>query len=148
MIPPRKTTLAERKRGLAAVEKLLGPPDDRIGLPPTAQREAAEIARARMAEDRPPAPAMVADAARYAAALGLTKEGGRWRGQCIECALPDSLTLTPRAQRVECSCDSGICNVFEIEAAIDGRLSQLGVMGFRSWSWKAAALALKKGGVA
>jgi hypothetical protein len=143
LVTPRKRTLAERERDRIAVERLIGPSSG-LGLPPTAQREAAGIARARMEEDGPPDAAMIANGARFAAALGLTKEGGHWRGECPVCGLRDSLMLTARLQRVECCCDSGVEDVFTLEAAVDGRLTQLGVMGFRDWSWKATAIASRR----
>jgi hypothetical protein len=143
LVTPRKRTLAERERDRIAVERLIGPSSG-LGLPPTAQREAAGIARVRLQDDGPPDDAMIDDAARYALALDLKPEGNHWRGRCVMCDLPDSLTLTARLQRVECCCDSGVCDPFTLEAVVDGRLTQLNVEGFRQWSWKAAAIASRR----
>jgi hypothetical protein len=145
MIPPRRVTLAERRRESEGVDALLGPSNGRLGLPRTALAEAATIARARMESDGPPSSAMIADAARFAEALGLTPEDDHcWRGECPVCGLRDSLMLTARLQRVEAVCDSGVCDPFTLEAAIDGRLTQLGVDDFRDWPWKAAAIASRR----
>jgi ABC-type uncharacterized transport system permease subunit len=45
-----------------------------------------------------------------------------------------------------CVCDLGVDDPFTLEAAIDGRLTQLGVEGFREWPWKAVVSALGTGG--
>jgi hypothetical protein len=113
---------------------------------PTATHEAADVARMRMETDGPPSPEMVAAAARFATALDLKSEGNHWRGECPDCRLPDSLTLTARAMQCEVSCDSGVCSPFDIEASIDGLLSGRGILDFRSdqdFPWKRGALAFE-----
>jgi hypothetical protein len=98
-------------------------------------------------DDGPPSADRIADAARFAADLGLKAEGNHWRGECPSCHLPDSLTLNARAHRVECRCDSGVCDPFTLEAQLDGRLSAHGLLNFREWPWKRAAIALETGGL-
>ena len=127
------------------VAALIGPPVERnasVADYPMALREAGECARRRVAEDGPPDAAMIADAARFAGALGPRQERHFWRGECPACRLPESLRLTPRRARVEVRCDSRVCDPFALEAQIDGRLSARGIFGFRDldFPWKARAV--------
>jgi hypothetical protein len=129
-------TLKERRRVANGPRSLLPPPDPtRHGLAayPTAQREAAEIARARMAEPNdPPSVERIAEAATFAAALGLHQKSNRvWRGACPMCGLKTSLTMIAISQRVVVRCDSGVCDDYaKLEAFIAGRLAHDGHEGF------------------